>query len=95
MKFNEKIEALKSRAKERITPESSQEDIDRVNSISIELDDLMKDYDKIATENAKFRDTIVNMVLQNGDDKPPVDATGGHTPKSLEECLAEIQKQSK
>ena len=95
MKFNEKVEALKNQAIEKITPESTQEDVQRVESIKSQLDELVKDYNALSEENNKFKDTIVHMVLRNGDDKPPVEDPSGHKPMSIEECLAEIQKQNK
>ena len=89
MTFKERLDALRNQVKASLTPESSKEDIEKVNATTAELDELEKEHDVVVNENAKFKDTIVKMVLQEGDSKQPQDASGEATPKSIEEIVAE------
>ena len=90
MTFKDKVNVIVSKAKAKITPESAEEVVNEFNEFCASLDDLQKDYDSIAVENSKFKDALLNMVLKQGDDKPPKD-DDGDKPKSIEECLVEIQ----
>lgn len=90
MTFKERLDALRAEVKSRITSESSEEDIKKVNDTTAELDELEKEHNAVVAENAKFKDTIVKMVLQEGDsNQPPDDASGEAKPKSIEEIVAE------
>ena len=90
MTFKERLDALREQVKAQIKPESSKEEIEKVNATSAELDELEKEHNAVVAENAKFKDTIVKMVLQEGDDnEPPDDASGEAKPKSIEEIVAE------
>lgn len=90
MTFKERLDAIRAEVKSKITPESSKEEIEKVNATTAELDELEKEHNAVVAENAKFKDTIVNMVLQEGDGKqPPDDASGEAKPKSIEEIVAE------
>ena len=96
MTFKERLEALRAEVKSQIKPESSEEEITRLNGISAKLDELETDYNSVVTENAKFKDTIVRMALNTGDGKKPEDESGGSKPKTIEECVAEeLEKQAK
>ena len=75
--------------KSQIKPESSEEELTRLNGISAKLDELETDYNSVVTENAKFKDTIVKMVTTEGNSDKPKDETGDDKPKTIEEIVAE------
>lgn len=87
--FNEQLEALKKRIQAKIKAESTSEEIEEVNSIVAELDSLGSSHNEVVTENAKFKDTIVRMVTNQGNSDKPGDDSTGSKPKSIEECVAE------
>ena len=89
MTFKERLEALRAEVKSQIKPESSEEEITRLNGISAKLDELETDYNSVVTENAKFTDTIVKMVTTEGNSDKPKDETGDDKPKTIEEIVAE------
>lgn len=89
MNFKEKLDALRAEVKSQIKPESSEEEITRVNGLSAQLDELETDYNAVVTENAKFKDTIVKMVTTEGNSDKPKDDVGDDKPKTIEEIVAE------
>ncbi len=89
MTFKERLEALRAEVKSQIKPESSEEEITRLNGISAKLDELETDYNSVVTENAKFKDTIVKMVTTEGNSDKPKDETGDDKPKTIEEIVQE------
>ena len=89
MTFKERLEALRAEVKSQIKPESSEEEITRLNGISAKLDELETDYNSVLTENAKFKDTIVKMVTTEGNSDKPKDETGDDKPKTIEEIVQE------
>ena len=91
MTIQERIASLKAKIKAKIKPESTQEELDEINGLMTELDEVEKDHNVVVTENAKFKDTIVQMVLKTGDGKQPEDESGGSKPKTIEECIAEVE----
>lgn len=92
MTFKEKLDSLRARAKTHITPESSEEEIKAYNDILKDIDDIEKEHNDIVEVNSKYKDTIVNMVLNQGDGKTPVDEIEGAKPKGLDGLLAEFQE---
>ena len=96
MTFKEKLDSLRARAKARITPESSEDEVKAYNDILSELDEIEKEHNDVVAINGKYKDTIVNMVLTQGDGKPPVDDVEGAKPKGIDGLLAEFEaKQEK
>lgn len=89
MTFQEQITALKEKVKAKIKPESSEEEIQEINGLLAEMDSLEATHNELVTENAKFKDTIVRMVTNQGDGNKPKDDTDGSKPKTIEECVAE------
>ena len=89
MSFQEQITALKEKVKAKIKPESSEEEIQEINGLLAEMDSLETTHNELVTENAKFKDTIVRMVTNQGDGNKPRDDTDGSKPKTIEECVAE------
>lgn len=96
MTFTEQINALKERFKSKLTDQSTPEEIQEVNDVVKELEDIETAHNVVATEHAKFKDTIVRMVTTQGDSNKPRDDTDGSKPKTIEECVAEeLAKQEK
>lgn len=96
MTFQEKLNSLRARAKARITPESSEEQVKEYNDIIAEIDDIEKEHNDLVALNGRYKSTIVDMVLNQGDGKTPADDIDGSKPKSIDELLAEFQaKQEK
>ena len=89
MTFKEQLEALKGKFQAKINPESSAEEVQEINDLIAECDSLETSYNEVVTENAKFKDTIVRMVSNQGDGKQPGNDSGGSNPKTIEECVAE------
>ena len=89
MTFQEQITALKEKVKAKIKPESSEDEIQEINGLLAEMDSLEATHNELVTENAKFKDTIVRMVTNQGDGNKPKDDTDGSKPKTIEECVAE------
>lgn len=89
MTFQEQITALKEKVKAKIKPESSEDEIQEINGLLAEMDSLETTHNELVTENAKFKDTIVRMVTNQGDGNKPRDDTDGSKPKTIEECVAE------
>ena len=89
MTFQEQITALKEKVKAKIKPESSEDEIQEINGLFAEMDSLETTHNELVTENAKFKDTIVRMVTNQGDGNKPRDDTDGSKPKTIEECVAE------
>ena len=89
MTFQEQITALKEKVKAKIKPESSEDEIQEINGLLAEMDSLETTHNELVTENAKFKDTIVRMVTNQGDGNKPRDDTVGSKPKTIEECVAE------
>ena len=89
MTFKEQVEALKSKIQGKLKPESSQEEIEEISGIVKELDSLVESHDAMATENAKFKDQIVKMVMTQGNSEKPAEESSESKPKTIEEIIAE------
>lgn len=94
MSFKEQLDSLRNKVKGHIKPESAQEELDELNGMLADIDNVEKEYESLSQENAKFKDKIVNMVLNQGDDKPPQDPSGSK-PKSMEEFINNFEKEHK
>lgn len=97
MTIKEQLDALKAKIKAKIKPESTPEELEEYQGMLSSLDDIEKQHNDVLGVNAKYKDTIVNMVLNQGDDKTPGNPSDdGSNPKSMDELLAEFQaKQDK
>lgn len=91
MGIKENLDSLRARAKAQIKPESTKEEIDAYNEIIKEIDDIEKEHNEVLSVNAKYKDTIVNMVLKEGNSETPKDEEEGKSPQSMEEFLAEFK----
>ena len=95
MSFKEQLDSLRQKVKDKIKPESSQEEIDELNGMLSDIDQVETEYNTLSQENAKFKDKIVNMVLNEGDGKPPPDDPNGSKPRSMEEFINDFEKEHK
>lgn len=95
MTFKEKAESLKQQFKSRITPESTPEQIKEADAMVSDLEELSSLHDALVAENAKFKDTIVRMVTNQGDATPPSDPSAESKPMSIEEAIAKVRQESK
>ena len=95
MTIKERLDSLRAKLKSRITPESKQEEIDDINAQLSELDEIEKEHNEVVAVSAKYKDTIVNMVLNQGDGKKPNDDPDGSKPVDINESLAKFQEEHK
>ena len=96
MNFLEKVNALKEKLNAKLTAESSPEQIEEINGLVAEVDALNNDYSNLEQEHAKTKDALVRMVVTQGNgDKPKEDESGGSNPKTIEEIIAEVEKEAK
>ena len=95
MNWKESIDALKTKISAKITADSSQEEIDAINSVLADIDVLDKAHTTLEEEHSKTKEAVVRMVVNQGNGEKPKDDTDGSKPKSIEECLAEAQKGGK
>ena len=64
--------------------------------VAAEVDALNNDYSNLEQEHAKTKDALVRMVVTQGNsDKPKEDESGGSNPKTIEEIIAEVEKEAK
>lgn len=97
MTLKEQLDALREKIKAKIKPESTPEELEELNGMLSSLDDIEKQHNEVVAVNAKYKDTIVGMVLKSGDDKTPADPSSEESkPKGMEQLLAEFEaKQEK
>lgn len=92
--LQEQIASLKERFSKKITTESSAEELAESQEITAELDEVEKAHNAVLDENAKLKATIVRMALNTGNGDIPADESGGSKPKTIEECVAEVAKET-
>lgn len=93
MAFKDTLSSLKSKMQAMITTDSSAEQIEQINGMISELDSLDSDHTELVTSEAKLKEVVVNMVKTQGNGDKPADDSTGSKPKSIDECVAEIQRQ--
>lgn len=93
MTHEELAKSLKERFTNRITSESSEEEIKEVNESVALVNDLEENYNNLVKENAKLKDTIVRMVSSQGSAEQPKDASSESKPKSIDEIISEKLKE--
>ena len=91
MTIKERLDSLRARAKANIKPESTQDEIKAYNEIIKEIDEIEKEHNAVVEVNAKYKDTIVNMVLKEGNSETPKDEEDGKAPQSMDEFLADFK----
>ena len=89
MNFKEQAEALKARFTSKINADTSKEELDEFTSINEEIDKLESSYNELLNENAKFKDTIIRMVTNQGSSEKPQDVVEESKPLTMEEIIAQ------
>ena len=92
MTLKEQVQALKAKIQAKIKDDSTPEEIQEVNDIITELDSIDTTHDGLLQEHAKTKEALVRMVVNQGNSDKPRDDTDGSKPKTIEECVAEVQK---
>lgn len=95
MNFKEKLQAQKDYLKALIKDDTSADDIERINGLISSIDEVDKEHDDLLTEHAKTKDSLVRLVVNQGSSEKPKDDSGGSNPKSVDEILAELEKEAK
>lgn len=95
MNWKESIDALKQKISAKITDKSTPEEIEEVNGIVGEIDALDTAYNELDSEHAKTKTALVRMVVNQGNGDNPKDDIDGSKPKTIEECVAEVEKGGK
>ena len=95
MSWKEQVDALKAKFKGKIKDDSSQEEIEEINGLIAEIDALDSAHTALEEEHAKTKESLVRLVINQGSSDKPKDESGGSKPKTIEECVAEVQKEGK
>ena len=95
MTWKESIDALKAKISAKITKESTPEQIEEINGVIADIDALDTSYTTLEAEHAKTKEAVVRMVVNQGNGDKPKDDTDGSKPKTIEECVAEVEKGGK
>lgn len=88
----EKINSLINELKTQINAESTPEQIQVVETYSQQLEEISSAYDVLVEENAKIKDTLVRMVMNQGNSETPIDEVEEARPMTIEEVVAKFQK---
>ena len=95
MSFKEQLDSMRAKVKKYMKPESSKEELEELNGILADLDNVEKDYNSLSQEKDKYKEKIINMVLNEGNDDIPPDDENGRKPKSMEEFINDFEKEHK
>lgn len=95
MTIKERLDSLRNKFKEKIKPESTPEELEELNGLVSELDEIETDYNQLSEEHGKFKDTIVRMVLNQGDGKKPAPASEESKPRSMEQFISDFENENK
>ncbi len=92
--FKQKIEEIKSEFTTRITPDSSAEEIEKINQSTAKVDELNEMYLKVTDENRKLKDVMAKMVTSQGSSDRPNDSSDPNEtkPLTLDEIIQEKLK---
>ena len=89
MPINEQIDRLKNSISSQINSDTSPEQIEALKGLNTDIEAIEQSYQQLEAENAKFRDTIVRMVMTQGNAEPPKDENQEKQPRSIEEIMAD------
>ena len=91
--FKQKIEDIKAEFTTRITPDSSAEEIEKINESTARVDELNEIYSKVVDENRKLKDAMARLVLSQGSSDRPNDSSDPtDKPLTLDEIIQEKLK---
>ena len=90
--FKEVLQGVKDLLKPLLIKENAtDEDISNYAKIEKELDSLQHEHDVTLGVNATLRESIIHVVKNQGSSDKPKDDPDGSNPKTIEECIAEVQ----
>lgn len=90
MDFKEQLNLLKETAKSKLVKaDASAEELEEANKFLSGLDELGASHEKVLSENAKFKDTIVSIVSSQGNGSVPPSEDGVKEPRSMEQIIAD------
>ena len=90
--FKQVLQGIKDMIKPLLIKENaSDEDISNYAKIEKELDSLNNEHEVTLGVNATLRESIIHVVKNQGSGDKPKDDLDGSNPKTIEECIAEIQ----
>lgn len=95
MTLKEQVNALKEKFNSKLSESSTPEEIQEVNDIVKELEQIDSAHDTLLEEHAKTRSALLRLVVEEGSSDKPRDDVDGSKPKTIEECVAELQKGGK
>ena len=95
MTFKERIKALRDKFKAKVNADLPDEELQDIQASISDLDEIEKDYDNLSAVSAKYKDTIVNLTLNQGNDRTPPDDSKGSKPKSMEEFIKDFENEHK
>ena len=95
MTIKERLDSLRAKIKSKIKPETTQEDLEEYNGLLSELDEIETSYNSLSEEHGKFKDTIVRMVLNQGDGKKPAPESEDSKPRSMEQFISDFENENK
>lgn len=95
----EKIKALIEQMKKNnlatLNKDSKKEEIEAVNTANANLDKVLEEAQAIDGRRQEVTEMYVNAVKSSGSTKEDEDKGESDKPKSLEECIEEVVKDSK
>lgn len=90
--FKEVLQGIKDTIKPLLIKEdATDEDISNYAKIEKSLDSLQNEHDITLGVNASLRESIIHVVKNQGSGDKPKDGADGSNPKTIEECIAEVQ----
>lgn len=95
MTFQERLNALREKFKAKVNADLPAEELAEINATLGDLDEIEKEYNNLSEVSAKYKDTIVNLTLNQGNDRTPPDDSQGSKPKSMEEFIKDFEKEHK
>lgn len=95
MTFQERLNALREKFKAKVNADLPAEELNEINATLEDLDEIEKEYNNLSEVSAKYKDTIVNLTLNQGNDRTPPDDSQGSKPKSMDEFIKDFEKEHK
>ena len=92
MNFKETLKKVKDSLLGMIKEDSSAEHIQGINNLVKDLDELGTAHNEVEIKNATLTETIKSIVSTQGNGDKPEDGASGSKPKTIEECVAEVQE---
>ena len=94
--FKEVLQRVKDMIKPLLVKEdSTPEEISSYANLEKDLDSLQTQHDIVIGVNANLQESIIHVVKNQGSSDKPQDGASGSNPKTIEECIAEVQKGEK